>query len=356
MHQIEITNFNPSDLPMGGPFDFRIGRGSTDLANLERADDAGQHTPLSPPALLDTNTGRIVIHGHRQIDAAVSNGLESIPALVYPRDTSTQTVVALALEQCETRGSGGPGTTDETRDGTLSGIEKIFAIYKTSLYAADGLNAVSEPLQFDKPVTPPDWIVPLYAASLLGRRVSSAYLAKICRALAFPESEILALERFRFSIDQIASLLVLSARERAVLLELRSAVVFTAAETRQLVRLFVLSRGRAKFSIDTWAAAAQEKHTKGSAIIGAIEEEIHPTLTSRRRRIETALREMRLPNRVRITPPENLEGDSFSCYFRFSRIEEFDGYVKLLGRVVQDGDAGRLLDLLNDDVADTEAQ
>ncbi len=359
MNKIEILNWKTKDLSTDGPFDFRLDRGPAGLTETENAGSTGERLPIgvpaSPPALLETDAGHIVIHGHRQIDAALSEGAASIPSIVYPADTPRQTVVTLALEQCAIQGAGHPREENKHSGGALSGIEKILAIYKTSLYAGGGLAAAGEPLKLDTPVSPPDWIVPLYA-NLLGRRVSKPYLARTCTALAFPASELLALARFNFTIDQIASILVLSPKERAAVLALLRATAFTTADLRQLVRLLILARGRAKFDLEPTAAAAAKNQKGGSAITRAIEMEIYPALTARKRRIETSLREMRLPNRLRIKPPENLEGDSFSCYFRFSRLEELAGYVELLGRAVQDGSAGKLLDLLNDGDADTEAQ
>ena len=338
MDQIRIIHINPSGLAAGGPFDFRVDGSGTeppDAARIPTRPETG--IPAALPAFLHAPDTPIVVHGHRQIDAAAHAGRESIPGLLYPDSTPAKTVIALSLEH----GAGHH----------LTGIEKILAIYKTSLFGVGGLDAV----RAGGPVSVPEWILPLHEI-LVGRRVSRDYAERMCKALSFPTPERRALVRLGFSIDQIAPLLTLNPDERAVVIQICETSAFTTAQVRQLVKLVVLSRGRSGFDLGGWRALAEKEFTDGAGVVRWLEKSIHPQLTARRRQIEEAIAGMRLPTRVRITPPENLEGESFSCYFRFSRLAELENYVKLFERVLESGQASRLLDLLNGDVADTEAR
>ena len=63
---------------------------------------------------------------------------------------------------------------------------------------------------------------------------------------------------------------------------------------------------------------------------------------------------MKLPTGLRITAPENLEGDSFSCYFRFSHLEEYEQYLNVLTAAANEGIVAALIEALNGPPADNE--
>ena len=57
---------------------------------------------------------------------------------------------------------------------------------------------------------------------------------------------------------------------------------------------------------------------------------------------------------LRVGPPENLEGNSNSCYFRFSRAADLRRHVEYLQQRLRAGTFDRLLDTLNDEASGKE--
>ena len=72
-----------------------------------------------------------------------------------------------------------------------------------------------------------------------------------------------------------------------------------------------------------------------------------PDLTTRLDQLAAALKRIGLPPGAKISAPENLEGDSFSCYFRFSRVGDLEQIIEILERRIEDGSIGEVVDLLN---------
>jgi hypothetical protein len=295
-----------------------------------------------PVSLLETDGGHVVVDGHDRMYDAVRLGLESVPALVYTSNTSKKTILSLSI--------GG------NRD-TFSGVEKVIALYKMGLFATDGAPSGGIPVASPPRGDIPEWIVP-FCHSLIGRPVSIRYVNRVLRVLTFPAVELRVLHQLAFTVDSLAPLLDLDPLERDGYLRIRRLCPFTAAEGRELVRLLILSRGRSAFELAPWIDGVESDDTAmgGSAIIRSLKRRIHPTLTGRQRAIEESIKMMKLPHRVRLSPPENLEGDSFSCYVRFSRIEELQHYVDVLQKTITDGTAGRIVDLLGDDTSEREIE
>jgi len=355
MRHIELTYLKPFRVLPGSVFDYRIPSASDTLARLhtgtDRVDEAPDDSGLlgggtlgagiraRPVSLLETSSAPVVIDGHRRMNEAARLDLESVPALIYPDDTPRETLVSLSLE--------GKGN-------TLTGVEKIIALYKTTLFAAGNVGDGDIPLTSPPLIEVPDWISPFHRL-LVGRPVSPDFVTRLLRVLTFPAAELRSLHDFALTVESLVPLLDLELFERAGFLTLRRLSPLTTAEGRELIRLLILARGRSAFELGPWidgleseTSGHEGKSCKGSTIIRSLKHRIHPTLTRRQQEIGETIETMRLPNRLRISPPENLEGDSFSCYVRFSRVEELQRYIDVLQKAVTDGSAGRILDLLEE--------
>lgn len=354
MRHIELIYLKPFRIPPGTVFDYRISSASESLSRLYSSDESA--TPSEPPVrdlraaeiaarpvcLLETNNGYVVIDGHHRMSEAARLDLESIPALVYPSDTPRATVLSLSI--------GGK------RD-TLTGVEKIIALYKMGLFAVGGAAEDDIPVVSAPRNEVTEWITPFYR-SLVGRSVSIRFVNRLLRVLTFPAVELRAFHDLALPLESLVPLLDLESYEREGFLRLRRLCPFTVGEGRELVRLLILSRGRSAFELGPWVDGVESDDTlrRGSAIIRSLKRRIHPTLTGRQRAIEESIKMMKLPNQVRLSPPENLEGDSFSCYVRFSRVEELQHYVDLLQKTITDGTVGRIVDLLGDDTPEREIE
>ena len=124
----------------------------------------------------------------------------------------------------------------------------------------------------------------------------------------------------------------------------------STAEMRKLARLLTFARSREGFHLGNWdrrVAEGTAKPLSGSSLIGMLKREIYPELSKRERNIAEYVKDMELPSTIKIKPPENLEGDSFSCYFTFSSSGEFRRYMNLLRWAGGDGKIKRIVDELN---------
>ncbi len=355
MQHIELTYLKPFRVLPGSVFDYRIPSASETLARThppaDRVDEAPDDSGLldggalgagvraRPVSLLETNGGHVVIDGHRRMNGAARLDLESIPALIYPDNTPRETLVSLSVE--------GKGN-------MLTGVEKIIALYKTTLFATGNEGDGDIPVASPPLIEVPDWISPFHRV-LVGRPVSTDFVMRLLRVLTFPATELRSLHDFALTVESLVPLLDLEPFERAGFLTLRRLSPLTTAEGRELIRLLILARGRSAFELEPWidgltaeTSEHEGKSCKGSTIIRSLKHRIHPTLTRRQQEIGETIETMRLSNRLRISPPENLEGDSFSCYVRFSRVEELQRYIDVLQKAVTDGSVGRILDLLEE--------
>jgi hypothetical protein len=173
--------------------------------------------------------------------------------------------------------------------------------------------------------------------------------------LTFSAEELRAFHDFSFTLESLLPLLDLEPPEREVFLRLRRLATVTTSEGREIVRLLLLSRGRSAFDLEQWIDRLEsensendERPVKGSMIIRSLKQQIYPTLSRRQREIDETIEKMKLPNRVRVSPPENLEGDSYSCYVKFSQASELQRYIDVLQKAVRNGSVGRILELLDE--------
>jgi hypothetical protein len=289
----------------------------------------------NPLLLLETKGGPVVVDGHLRMAAAHAAGVTGVPAFLLPEHTASDVVLFQAL-------SG--------RAGGLSDVEKLIAVRKTALYAQYGF---ADP-DGDTAVTVPDNLISVYS-QFLSREVTRAYLEQLLRILDFPSDELALLHVLDTPLDHLTSLLDLSADERRGLLLLRTRIPITASETRKLVRLFLALRGpgsQSRFDFKHWYAAkisSYDSHTRGKDLLAELRSITHPNLTRREDAVETSIQSLRFPPSMRLSPPENLEGDSFSCYFRFSSVEEIEDHVRRIRRAIDEGTIGSLLEHLNEE-------
>jgi len=103
-------------------------------------------------------------------------------------------------------------------------------------------------------------------------------------------------------------------------------------------------RGTPEFDAKEWGqTTAVACLCDGADPLDALRSRSHPELLRRERDVTDAVAAIGLPESARIQPPENLEGDSVSCYFRFSSVKELDTHLRKLRRAVDDGAIARLL-------------
>ncbi|UCG53152.1 MAG: hypothetical protein JSW58_06260 [Candidatus Latescibacterota bacterium] len=347
MESLDLIYVKPFPIPLGSPFDFRISNASGPLAKLVSIEKPPSHPDsesfvsdalvqaltTDPVRILATSAQRVLIDGHRRMSEAVSRDLEAIPAVVYPRSTSRETVIQLSLK--------GKAT-------VLSGVEKIIALYKTTVFANDDTPRIDIPCERPVALEPPDCILPAYS-DLFGRNVSKTYLLGLFEVLSFPAEDLHSIHDLSLTVEQTASLLDLTSPERRAALHLGKEARFTASEFGQLARLLLLARSRSGFDLDAWVnreCQSDRERRGGSQIVGSLAREIHPELHAAVERVDRKIRQMRLPNRLRIVAPENLEGGSFSCYFKFSTLEELRNHVEKLEETIDTGSAEQILKLL----------
>ncbi|UCH83881.1 MAG: hypothetical protein JSW50_15815 [Candidatus Latescibacterota bacterium] len=346
MQRLELIHSQPVTTNSHEPFDFRISAvgGAPAAVSAENGFDASdlhQALDVDPPRLLGPIDRPVVLRGHRRIGLARSLGLDVIPFLVYPPGTPRNVVTEIVL-------AGEPAR--------FSGVETIIAMAKTITYATKGIQETVLPLSSPIEEDFPDWLDPPLA-QLLGRKVSKRFAARLSTALTWPTEDLYRLHCLSLSSEQIASLIDLSTSERQIVLKIRDAVPLTAGELKTLTRLVILARGRKHVELDGWARRVLDKSSEpptGSDIQKSLRAETHPNLSRAETSIANAISELALPNRLRINPPENLEGGSFSCYFRFSNDRELGEHVAKLEKIIKDGSAQKIIDLLDRGDADEE--
>jgi hypothetical protein len=345
MHRLELIYLPPSRITVGGPFDFRMtgavaGRSVAPAGPLTKTDILCDQASLTralaadPPRLLGSGNQALVLLGHRRIEMARSHALEEIPLLVYPAATPKPAVIAIAL-------SGKPDA--------LSGVEKIIALVKTVVFVGDGAGTLEIPLASPLAAGLPTWVFPMLAR-LFDRTLSERFAIRLSRALTWPIDDLLRLHELSFSCEQIASLVDLTPPERRCVLRIRETTPLTASELKNLTRLLLLARGRDHFDLTAWID--DELHDRrepptGSGILKSLVNTIHPRRAKAAASIAETIGRMAFSSRLRITPPENLEGGSFSCYFRFSDDGEIRDHVEKLDKIIKDGSAKRIIDMLD---------
>jgi hypothetical protein len=165
------------------------------------------------------------------------------------------------------------------------------------------------------------------------------------------------LHSLRLPINQCIPLLDLNGFERLWLLKQKESLLMSAAEMRKIAQLLIFAKARPGFSLDRFAADPEGTRARpidGASLIGFLKREIYPELCARERTIAAYLKSMEFPAAITIRPPENLEGNSFSCYFTFSSSLEFRRYINLLQWAGGDGKIKAILDELNASSASEE--
>jgi hypothetical protein len=338
MQRLELIYQPPFPIDPGSPLDFRISTiPGAPAAALPGSGDARTLTnalAADPPHILGPVDDPVVIRGHRRIVSAHVLGLEEIPFLVYPPGTRKDVVAGMALRR---------------RPKDLSGVEEIIALVKAIGYATHGDGTVLIPSESPLEGTIPIW-GPMALDQLFGRPISPPYVDRLSMVLTWPSEELIRLHELSLAYQNIASLIDLTGPERRAAIKIREAVPLTTGELKNLTRLLVLARGRKRFDLDAWLdgeLSDRDEPRTGSELLNSLRSSIHPRLTDASKRIEEEIRGMGLPNRLKITAPENLEGGSFSCYFRFSNNGELDEHVGKLKKIIKDGSAKRILGMLD---------
>ena len=278
-----------------------------------------------PVLIVDAPGGMVVLDGHARLTAA-SRAKQQLPAVVYPPSTDASEAARIAIME---------------NAATLSTAEKIIALDRTAHFV--GVAATTEV---------PDSLLDSYGR-LFGRPLSAPMCAKLRSAAHWPSEQLQVIHDRLASLEHVLPLVDLSVQERRVILELAARVKMSAGETKRIARLLFFARGNKAFDFDEWAASLDEK-SKGADLVRSLTATLQPHLTKRGDQVAGVIKKMKLPTGLRITAPENLEGDSFSCYFRFSRAEEFDQYARVLASAADAGLAKAALDALNAPDADQQ--
>lgn len=341
MRGIQLTEFPVASVAAAAPFDFRPFRAQTPLsrslrpASIEDQSEERTPAPIRPLVLLRTrDTNPVVVDGYRRLREARAAGESNMPALLLPSNTPRQTVLYHALFG---------------RSGGFSGMERVYAVYKSAVYARDGLT----PGAGGAPAVGDD-LLPVYSR-FFSREVSRTFLLLLMETLKFPRDEQALLHALGTPADQLVALLELDAGERRGLLLLRSRIPFTASGTRKLIRAFILLRGirsLRRFDLERWVfekASSYNSRLRDKDLLEELRTISHPALARREKSITDAIRSLRLPPALTLRPPENLEGDAFSCYFSFSSVDEIEDVLGKLGSGIKDGSIKKLLEELNGD-------
>lgn len=335
--RLELVYLAPARISRAGAFDFRacsLTQGSPEPGPVDAPEPAAYGIQTEPPRLLGVGENAVIIRGHRNIELAQRNGLNAIPVLVHPPDTPGPAVIEIALS----------GAAD-----VRSGIENIIALVKIIAFANGNTREIEFPLAAPLDGRIPRWVYPPLER-LLGRKLSSRFVTRLSEPLTWPVDDLLRLHALSFSYEQIASLVDLTTPERRVVLRIREAVPLTTGELKNLTRLLVLARGRKHFDLTAWLdgeLGGRTARPNASSMLKSLSGAIHPRRAAAEASIVEMIGRMGFSNRLRITPPENLEGDSFSCYFRFSDHRELHDHVEKLDGVLKNGSARRMIELLD---------
>ncbi len=280
-------------------------------------------------SLLETPGGLVLVRS----GVWPQDGKEA-PALVFPQDTPRTIVASHALSQPATE---------------LTGVERIVAVYRTARFVLDGVLEAPVPIGSSSLDRLPHELMETYGA-MLQRRVSEAFALRLVAVLSCPLEELELMHRLELTIDHVIGLLDTSAAERRAILRLHGLVPITVAETKKLTQTLLLLRGRKAFDLAVWlddVTRDRAVYPNGGALNRSLRRIVYPTLTSKEDEIAALRGRLKLPAGMKVTCPENLEGDSFSCYFDFSRIADLERQIDVLKTAIQNGSIARMLDILN---------
>lgn len=349
----ELVRIKPVEVTDAAPFRFRFtleqpgpaappgdvtaaGKTGTLLSPRVFAIARGTHQVFKPISMHDTATGPVIIDGHRRMQFAYQTGIAQIPAFIYPADTPAQAICELALSSA-------------LESTNLSGVERTLAAYKIACFLARSHSMQSLPLERIEITAIPDELLPPLGA-IFKRPVSERFLFNCFEILRLSIEELEMLNLLGMQVEHIIPLLELTTQERLWLLNRKQRSAMTTAEMRKLARLLTFARSRDGFHLGDWdrhVSQTREIPISGTALIGLLKREIYPELSRREQNIAAYVRDMELPSTIKIKAPENLEGDSFSCYFTFSSSSEFRRYMNILRWAGGDGKIKKIVDELN---------
>lgn len=349
----ELIRITPAEVPCAAPFRYRltlqlpdprvqsgnaaqaVGTGSV-LAPEMFTIARGSRPVLKPISMHETAAGPVIIDGHRRMQFAWQAGIPQIAAFIYPADTPKEAICELVLSSA-------------LESGDLSGVERTLAAYKIALFLSRSHCAQSPPFECLETREIPAALLPPLAI-LFKRPVSERFLLNCFEILRLNNEELELLDRLGIQVEHILPLLELTTRERVWLLEQKRLAPMSTAEMRKLARLLSFARSREGFDLAGWDRRIHDTSgptIRGADLIGLLKREIYPELSRRERNIAAYVRDMELPGSIKIKPPENLEGDSFSCYFTFSSSGEFRRYMNILRWAGGDGKIKKIVDELN---------
>lgn len=345
---IQLIEFPVVGFTDSAPFFFRPFQPQNPLFRRKRSFwEAGENSGTRvatysvsrPVVLLQTGGEPVIVDGHRRMDAARRAGAPAVSALLLPAKIDRVSVVSFALD-----------------DGAenLSGVERLVAVRKTARYVRFGIRDEAPVAPADESPEVAERLLPLYSR-LFSRQVDREYLRRVDSVLSFPYEELALLHALEVPVERLAPFLDLTADERKGLLLLLSRFHATASETRSLIRLILELRGPSsrpgRVDVPRWFAEKACFYTpesRAKQLVVELKAILSPTLTRRREAIEETIRALGLEPSVVLRPPENLEGDAFSCYFKFSSVEEIKNHLRTLRRAIDDGTIETLLRELND--------
>jgi hypothetical protein len=291
---------------------------------------------LQPVSLCEKEGSFVIIDGHRRMQSAFLTGTADIPALVYPENTPRLSICELALRAA-------------IESKSLSGVEEIIAAYRTCRYMSLPSCRTDIPLQEPDAPGLPSQLHPLFDL-LFNRTVSKAFVQRCFRTLSLSMQELEILHALQLLAPHILPLLDLDREERLWLLRQKALFPISAAEMRKIAGLLIVARPRKNSDLENWWEIIRkqgEQVKNGAVLINFLRKELYPELSSREAKIASHLKNLRLPNKIKITPPENLEGNSFSCYFTFSSSKELRSFMDILGRAEAEGKFKAMLEELN---------
>ncbi len=179
-----------------------------------------------------------------------------------------------------------------------------------------------------------------------GSNWSLSYAQRLLAILGLPEHLLMCAHSLHLTAEQLGGLLDLNNDEREAVLALRTREKYSAGEARELMRSLLFCRGR-NFNPREWARAAVGEGGK-SAATARLQAVARPGYEQQRSQMDSAISALAWPSSMRLQPPENLEGDTVSCYFRFSSDREFKDCLDKLHDSYQSGGIRALLETLND--------
>ncbi len=262
--------------------------------------------------------GLMLLDGHRRMAQAATAGAPHVNALILPANTGAAERVRIAL-------AGRLHTT---------GVEKLLTIHAVIRYLEN------QSIKVD------DQSVEQSLEQYMGRPINARYATTLDRLAELSHAELAVLHYLDFPFERLHLFGDCLDEERNATLMLIARFPFTASEVKQTIRLLQMLRGRADFHPSMMLEDIAQ-HDSSRSVLAAIRDLTHPSLTRREASLRKHIKAIAMPGTARLQPPEHLEGNELSCYFRFSSVRELDDYVNRLRRAIDSGQIAELLEELN---------